>query len=220
MILLLSKPSGYTSFDLIRKLKKLYKGEKIGHAGTLDPMATWLMIIAIGKDTKRLSEFVWLDKTYIATIDFTKESDTWDLDYREYYRELRIENWQVETLSGAWANAKDPAMRAYPTVEEIKSHLDSKIGIHPMPLTPFSAKKIKGKKLYEYAREGNPIFIDIEMELMEYEIISYDFPELVVRLHVGSGTYIRSIAHWLGSQFYLGGILTALHRESIGPYCL
>lgn len=213
MLLLIEKPSGITSFDLIRKLKRIYPGEKIWHAGTLDPLATGLMIIAIGKDTKRISQFVGMDKRYIATIDFTMDSDTRDVDYRKEFKTLQILEQQVETIP-EWS------MREFPGIEEITWHLDSILWVHPLPLTPFSAKKIKGKKLYEYAREGNPIFIDIEMELIDYKLLSYEFPKLVVELHVGSGTYIRSIAHWLWAQMQLWGILTWLHRASIGPYRL
>ena len=131
MLLLIEKPSGYTSFDLIRKLKRLYQGEKIGHAGTLDPLATGLMIVAIGKDTKRLKEFVWLDKTYIATIDFSQTSDTRDTDYRREHEQL-----DISTLTA-------------PSQEEIESTFESILGTHALPLTPFSAKKRKGKKLYD-----------------------------------------------------------------------
>ena len=229
MLLLINKPTWYTSFDLIRKLKRIYPGEKIGHAGTLDPLATWLMIIAIGKDTKKIKHYVGLDKTYLATIDFSKKSDTWDTDYWEYYEELAIEDWKmkIEGHCEKWS-MNDVAISwktSYtyidpPTQKEIEQKFDSIIGYHPLPLTPFSAKKRKGKKLYEYAREWNPVLIDIDMQLISYEIISYNFPVLQVRLQVGSGTYIRSIAHWLGEQLGVGGILTALHREKVGEWGL
>lgn len=198
MFLLIDKPSWYTSFDMIHKIKKLFpKKTKIGHAGTLDPMATWLLLIAIWKDTKRLKEFVWLDKTYIATIDFSKTSDTWDMEYRKEFEQLDIKNLPV------------------PSIDQIVEILDSKLWVSQWPLTPFSAKKVRGKKLYEYARSGEPIFMDMDMELLSYEILEYDFPILKIRLHVGSGTYIRSIAYWLGKQIWAWGILVALHRNNI-----
>lgn len=203
MFLLIDKPTWYTSFDVIHKIKKLFpKKTKIGHAGTLDPLATWLLIIAIDKDTKRLPEFVWLDKEYIATIDFSKTSDTWDSDYRKVYEELDI--WSLAT----------------PSIEDIQKVLNSKIGVSSRPLTPFSAKKVRGKKLYEYARAGEPIFIDCDMELLWYEILDYDFPLLQIKLHVWSGTYIRSITHWLGEQFGVWGILTSLRRTKVGTFHL
>jgi len=199
MIIYIEKPKGITSYDLIHKLKKLYpRKTKIGHAWTLDPMATGLMIVAVGKDTKRLQEFVWLDKTYTATIDFSKKSDTWDMDHWEYFEQL-----DIEALS-------------LPTEQDIHNILSAKLWASQRPLTPFSAKKVKGKKLYEYAREWSPIFIDINMELIDFQIINWTAPVLELQLHVWSGTYIRSIAHWLGEQFWCGGILTALHRSKVG----
>lgn len=89
-----------------------------------------------------------------------------------------------------------------------------------LPLTPFSAKKIDGKKLYEHARQGNLIQQERLMKVNSFKIIEYAFPILKVELDVGSGTYIRSIAHRLGKQYGLGGILTALRRTSIGEYSL
>jgi len=203
MFLLIHKPKWYTSFDVIHKIKKFFpKKTKIGHAGTLDPMATWLLIIAIDKDTKRLSEFVWLDKEYIATIDFSKTSDTWDMDYRKEFGQLDT----------AWLEA--------PHLQDLQWTLDQKLWVSQRPLTPFSAKKVRGKKLYEYARAWEPIFIDCDMELLWYKILDYNFPLLQIQLHVWSGTYIRSIAHWLWLQMWLGGVLTSLHRSKIGKFAL
>ncbi len=203
MILYISKPKGFTSYDLIHKIKKLYpRKTKIGHAWTLDPMATGLMIVAIGKDTKRIRHYVWMDKVYQASIDFSKTSDTRDMDYRKDFKQLALESLTA------------------PTLQEIEKTLEAKIWRSRRPLTPFSARKIRGKKLYEYAREGNPIFMETEMQLLWFTILSYDFPVLEVELHVWSWTYIRSIAHWLGSQFALGWILTALHRSKVGDISL
>jgi len=199
MIRYISKPRGFTSYDLIHKIKKLHpRKTKIGHAWTLDPLATGLMIVATGKDTKRLKHFVWLDKVYEATIDFSKKSDTRDVDYRKEFDQLATESLKV------------------PSQDDIMKLLDSKLWRWLWPLTPFSARKIKGKKLYEYAREGNPIFLDSEMQLLWYEILEYAFPELKIQLHVWSGTYIRSIAHRIWEQLWLWGILTALHRSKVG----
>ena len=88
MFLAVDKPTRITSFGIIRWLKKEYPGQKIGHSGTLDPLATGLMILAIGKDTKRLTEIIGKDKSYIATIDFSVISDTWDIDYWEEIQNL------------------------------------------------------------------------------------------------------------------------------------
>lgn len=212
MILLIDKPKWYTSFDIIRKLQKLYPKESIGHAGTLDPMATGLLIVAIGKDTKKLWTFLEEDKSYIATIDFAQMSDTWDMEFRKEHTVLKhsLPGEEVQGLyNSTWERVSAPLL------EDIQKHMDSIIGTHMLPLTPFSAKKIWGKKLYEYAREWNPIFIDTPMTILSYEVLSYTFPLLTLRLDVGSGTYIRSIAHRLWSQMWCWGILTQLRRTRI-----
>ncbi len=209
MLLFVDKPQGYTSFDIIRKLQKLYPKESIGHAGTLDPMATWLLIVAIGKDTKKLTELVWMDKTYVTTIDFSQDSDTWDLEYWKTYTQFEY------TREGLSVDGK---LRSAPTYEQLQDKLTCILGTHPIPLTPFSAKKVEWKKLYEYAREGNPIFMDVPMTLHAFEIISYEFPLVHLRLDVGSGTYIRSIWHRLWAEFGLWGILTQLRRTRVWTY--
>ncbi len=211
MLVIVEKPQGYTSFDLVKKIKRLYAWEKIGHAWTLDPLATGVMLVAIGKDTKKIQQLVWLDKMYITTIDFSKKSDTRDSDYRKYFEEFPYSPQDV---------IMDGSLISAPSQQEIEKHLTSIIWTHILPLTPFSAKKRKGKKLYEYAREGNPVCIDIPMEVISYEILKYDFPFLELKIEVGSWTYIRSIAHRLGEQFHLWGILIALKRTSVGSYTL
>ena len=222
MLLLIHKPSGITSHDAISAVKKHLRQPqwdtfsedekiqgkkppkmKIGHAGTLDPIATWLILAATDKDTKLLHTLTGTDKTYEATIDFSQKSDTWDLDYRK----------TLEII--------DPSTyEDIPPLSQIEEVLNSLVGSPSLPLTPFSAKKIDGKKLYEYAREGNPIFLTIPMTIYGYKLISYEFPLLKLKLHVWSGTYIRSIAHRVGTQIGGDALLTALHRESIGDYSL
>ncbi len=219
MLLLIDKPSGLTSQDAISAVKKHLRQPardalsdddrannikppkiKIGHAGTLDPMASWLLIAATDADTKKLHHLTNHDKSYTATIDFSIITDTRDMDYRKEYRIL-------PSLTGEG-----------PGVRYIKEYLNSIIGTHDLPLTPFSAKKINGRKLYEYAREWKPIFLTVPMTIHGYEILDYQFPHLTLRLDVGSGTYIRSIAHRLGSQFNIWGTLTMLRRTSIAEY--
>ncbi len=211
MLVLVDKPTGYTSFDVVKKLKRLYPGEKIGHAGTLDPLATGLLLIAIGKDTKKIDELVWLDKTYITTIDFSQKTDTRDSDYRKEH--VRYTVWEE------WILIHDTLVKA-PPQKLLEELLQSIIGTHLLPLTPFSAKKLKGKKLYEYAREGQPIFIDSPMELISFHTLSYEFPLYTVELKVGSGTYIRSIAHRLWEKLAVWGILISLRRVSVGKFSL
>lgn len=158
------------------------------------------MLIGIGKDTKKLTELTGLDKTYIATIDFSKKSDTRDVDFWEYFEELKLEDLKV------------------PEQSQIQTVLQKLIPEAELPLTPFSAKKMGGKKLYEEARKGNLIQSTRMMRTQDFEIINYEFPVLKVKISVGSGTYIRSIAHRLGEQLGLGGILVGLRRTKVGEF--
>ena len=199
MLLIVDKPKWISSFDVIRALKRELKEKKIWHSGTLDPMATGLLLIWTWSDTKQLNSLIWLDKSYETTIDFSKKSDTRDMDYREYFEEINVE----------WKDI---------LVEQIKEKLNSIIPEWELPLTPFSAKKKDGKKLYELARNWNQIIENKLMKTYWYEILEYSFPILKLKLDVGSGTYIRSIWHRLWEQFWLGWILTMLRRISVGEY--
>ncbi len=211
MLLLVEKPIGPTSFWVIKKLKRIFFTRKAGHAGTLDPLASGLLIIATDEDTKKLSQFVWLDKVYETTIDLAQRSDTRDTQFRSYHEQLPF------TTSTVMIDAIE---RPIPTHEQVVDVVQSLVGTHAFPLTPFSAKKRKGKKLYTYAREGNPVHIDMVMEVFSAEVLSYTFPEVCIRFHVGSGTYIRSLAHVIGTRLGMGGIVTQLHRSAIGKYAL
>jgi len=201
MLIIADKPKWISSFDVIRALKIQLQEKKIWHSGTLDPMATGLLLIWTGKDTKKLWNLIWQDKTYETTIDFSKKSDTRDMSFREYF----------EGIDTEWKEIP---------IEQIKEKLDSIIPEYELPLTPFSAKKKDWKKLYELARNWNQIIESRIMKTYWYEILEYNFPKLKLRLDVWSWTYIRSIGHWLWEQFWLGGILIELRRLRIWEYNL
>jgi len=212
MFLVVDKPARITSFDVIRILRKHIPNKKMGHSGTLDPMATGLMILALDDDTKKLTEIIWKDKSYIATIDFSKLTDTWDMEIRNSITnyELRITNWIVK-----WLEMENGSVEA-PSLGEIQRKLDKLIPEYELPLPAFSAKKIAGKKSYDDARKGKIREENKVMKVQKVEILSYDFPILQLKLDVGSGTYIRSIAYRLGKELWMGGTLIQLRRTSIG----
>jgi len=256
MLVAVDKVSGISSFDVIRIMKRsgLFH-KKIWHSGTLDPMASGLMILATDKDTKKLTELIWLNKSYITTIDFSKMSDTWDMDYRDKYEEYQlIDNlesnqemansemidklwWEKDIpdsdncdsndlemknqvvannrVSNSYGIIKDGKKVFAPSIEQIEIKLKELVPSAILPLTPFSAKKVKWKKMYELAREGKAIITDKEMKISDYEILEYNFPKIKLRLDVGSWTYIRSIWYRLGKEFSLWGILTELRRTKI-----
>lgn len=175
-------------------------------------MATGLMILALDDATKKLTEIIWKDKSYIATIDFSKVTDTRDMEIREKITnyELRIRDWKIK-----WLEMENGSIEA-PTLAEIEKKLQKLIPEYELPLPAFSAKKRAGKRSYHDAREWNIIEENKLMKTNGYEILSYDFPLLQLKLDVGSGTYIRSIAHRLGKELWLGGTLIQLRRTRIG----
>ncbi|MEI6425735.1 MAG: hypothetical protein WCO66_00100 [Candidatus Absconditabacteria bacterium] len=216
MILAVDKPTGMTSYDVIRKLKHLYPKQKIGHSGTLDPLATGLLLIGIDKGTKELFRLQGLDKSYEATIDFSQTSDTWDVDFWEIHGQYSVET-NTEGIIGI---VKDDQFIPAPEQLFLEKNIESIIPEANLPLTPFSAKKKDGKKLYELARAGEIVDEYRIMKINGYHINEYNFPVMKIRLDVGSGTYIRSIAHRLGKQAHMGGILTQLRRTCIGNISL
>jgi len=212
MLLAIDKPARITSFDVIRIFRRHFPKQKIWHSGTLDPMATWLMILALDKDTKKLTELIWLDKSYIATIDFSKLTDTRDM---EFWEKIITYDLVVKDGKKTWVEMENGTVEA-PTLGEIQKKLDKLIPEYELPLPAFSAKKIAGKKSYDDARAGNIREENKVMKVQKHEILMYDFPILQIKIDVGSGTYIRSIAYRLGKELWMGGTLIQLRRTRIG----
>jgi tRNA pseudouridine55 synthase len=196
MLFCVDKPKWITSFDVIRALKRELNEKKIWHSGTLDPMATWLLLIWTWKDTKKLHELQWLDKTYSTIIDFSKKSDTRDTEFWEYFEEL-----------------KEPKK---PKLEDIKEKLNLLIPAYELPLTPFNAKKKNGIKSYDLARKWIQNIENKSMKTNSYKIIDYKFPNLEIQIDVGSWTYIRSIGYRLWRELWTWWILTMLRRIKVG----
>lgn len=197
-ILLVNKAAGSTSFRLVSILRRLTGIQKIGHAGTLDPFATGVMVMLIGKAfTTRSNEFLQSDKEYQATLHLGVSTDTYDLE------------GQVIKQSDL-----------VPTLEEIQNKLLSFQGEVDQTPPMFSAKKIDGKKLYELARKGIEIERKSVRVQMKVELVRYNYPELEIRVCCSKGTYIRSIAHDLGTALGCGAHLTQLVRLRSGPFKL
>lgn len=198
--LFVNKPEGMTSHDVVDRLRQITRIKKIGHAGTLDPLATGLLICGVGRDaTKKLSIFLRKDKEYEAVIRLGAVSDTDD-------KEGKI------TLLG---NVKPQ------TEEDIKKTLVSFLG--KMLQTPpiFSARKQKGRKLYELARKGEHVSPKpIEVEIYSISLLDYRWPHLLIRVRCSSGTYIRSLARDIGKRLGCGAYLERLCRTRIGDFSL
>jgi tRNA pseudouridine55 synthase len=196
--ILINKPAGITSHDVVDKLREITKIKKIGHAGTLDPFATGLLILGIGREfTKKLSIFQKKDKEYIATLRLGAESDTFD-------KEGKIVEKKVEKI---------------PERKEIEEVLKNFLGeIEQIP-PAFSAKKIKGKKLYELARRGIKVKPKPQkVKIYEISILEYGFPYLKIKVKCSSGTYIRSLANDIGKKLGCGAYVEELIRTKIGEF--
>jgi tRNA pseudouridine55 synthase len=204
-ILLFEKPLYWTSFDLVNKvrimIRSAFKLEKIkvGHAGTLDPLASGLMILCTGKATKRINEFSDLGKEYIATLHFGETTPSFDL----------------ETVTDG----------RYPTDhitnELVQKTLEGFLGEQKQMPPLHSAKFIEGKRAYEFARKGiNKELKPVTIVYKELEILSFGIPETRIRLLCSKGTYIRSFARDLGLALKSGCYLSGLERISIGSFNL
>jgi len=196
-IILIDKPLNWTSFDVVSKIRNAAGVKKVGHAGTLDPMATGLLIICTGKKTKEMISFQDLEKTYTGTILLGKKSKSMDLE--------------TELVGNKdFSSIKD---------EDIYNVREKFIGnilqVPPM----FSAIKYKGKSLYNMARKGKSIDLKPrEVEVSKFEILEINKPYIKFEIICSKGTYIRSIANDFGEELGCGAVLSELRRTAIGNY--
>lgn len=198
-LLLVDKPKGITSFDVIRHLRKKYNIRKMGHSGTLDPNASGLLLIGVGQGTKELKNLIGLPKTYIAEILLGVRTDTGDIDGKI------LETKEVGALSS----------------NELQKVLANLVGTVALPVPIFSAVKQKGKPLYKRAYKGQEVVPPIkEMKVFSAEIESFDLPIVTIVFDVGSGTYIRSLAEEIGRQLGTVATLKNLRRTRIGEYLI
>lgn len=198
-ILLIKKPKSWTSHDVVAKLRSLLKEKKVGHAGTLDPFATGLLIILTGKKTKEADLFLKLDKEYLAKIHLGIKSSTFDIEGEK--QKINI--------------AQPPAP------EKVKEALKNFEGVILQTPPQFSAIKVKGQPAYKLARKGEKVKLKPRnVKIYEIKILNYDWPCLKIKVRCGSGTYIRSLAHDIGKVLGVGGYLFALTRTKIGEFDL
>ena len=197
-VLLVDKPRGKTSFSLVTALRKKTGVQKIGHAGTLDPFATGLMVLLIGKDFTRLSDtFLSSEKEYETTLLLGTSTDSYDCD-------------------GQTTSTSD----YIPTLHEVETALQKFQGTIQQTPPMFSAKKVQGKPLYKLARKGIEIPrapVDVTLKTT---LLSYAYPQLMLHVVCSKGTYIRSIAHDLGTLLTCGAHLCQLRRLRSGSFHL
>ena len=197
----MDKPAGWTSFDVVAKIRAIIRAEtgqklKIGHTGTLDPMATGLLVLVLGRYTKRAGEFSKLDKTYEAELTLGQTSSTGDGEGKITQKSTRR-----------------------PAPENITSVLNTFIGEIEQVPPAFSAIKIDGQRAYNLARAGRQVVIE-PRKVKIYSIINvnYEYPKLHFTTEVSSGTYIRSLAEDVGRALGTGAYLSALRRTRVGKF--
>ncbi|MEX2231820.1 MAG: tRNA pseudouridine(55) synthase TruB [Cyclobacteriaceae bacterium] len=198
-VLLINKPFEWTSFDVVNKLRYRLKIKKIGHAGTLDPLATGLLILCTGKMTKRIEEFMGLEKEYTGKFILGKSTPSHDL-------ETAIS--EEKDISGITDS------QIHETTKALTGNINQLPPMH-------SAIRVGGKRAYQFARKGQEIHLKHrEVEVKTFEITNIQLPEASFRIICSKGTYIRSIARDFGNALGVGAYLTELCRTRIGSFRL
>ena len=194
----LSEEAGYVEVvgkDGVTRQKR--KKVKVGHTGTLDPFATGLLILLVGKGTKRANEFLKLDKEYIATLRLGANSTTGDPEGEITEHEICEK----------------------PNKEAVEKCVEKLVGENSQRVPAYSAVKINGQRAYKLAREGKQVEMPVrKVKVYKIEILSYEWPELKIRCKVSSGTYIRALAEDIGKALGTGAYLTELRRTQVGEY--
>ena len=196
---MIDKPLRWTSFDVVRKIRNLIKIKKVGHAGTLDPLATGLLIVCTGKFTKKINEYMAQEKEYTGTFTLGATTPTYDLE---------SEPVDFEDISSV---TRDKIVSA---TEQFKGEI--------MQVPPaHSAIKIDGKRVYELARQGKEVIIEPrKIHIKAFEITSIEMPVVSFRVVCSTGTYIRSLANDFGATLGCGAYLSSLCRTRIGEHKL
>lgn len=202
-VLFIDKPLTWTSFDVVNKIRRTLKTQlgikkiKVGHAGTLDPLASGLVIICTGRATKQIMQYQDLDKAYDAQVRLGATTPSFDLETEvdQSYPWEHITREMVE--------------------EALVKFTGEQLQMPPI----YSAKSVDGKRAYDMARKGKEIKLKRQLiTISNLELLSFDLPELTIHVECGKGTYIRSLARDLGEELKSGGHLSGLRRTRIGPH--
>lgn len=197
-ILLINKPKNWTSRDVVNKISEIYKTKKVGHTGTLDPMATGVLVICIGKYTKLVSELTSLEKEYIATMKLGIETTT-------------LDNTGTIVKEQSIRKTKEEITKAF---QEFPKSYDQEVPI-------YSAVKVNGKKLYEYARKNQQVKLPKrKVEIKKLEILSIKDNDITFKTTVSKGTYIRSLIRDLALSLNTIAVMTELKRTKQGNFVI
>lgn len=196
-ILLIDKPLDWTSFDVVKRIRWTFGVKKAGHAGTLDPKATGLLIVCTGKKTKEIDRFVGLEKEYRGTMELGVRTPSHDSE-TEVVERREIQGVTLETLQSVAGEFVGKQLQTPPM---------------------YSAVKLRGKPLYKYARRGKSVEREPkEIEIVEFEVTKFEPPFAEFRVVCSKGTYIRSLVDDVGQRLGCGATLRSLRRLRIGPY--
>ena len=199
-IVALDKPVGMTSHDVVALVRRSTGIGKVGHAGTLDPLASGVLVVAIGrKATKKLTQLIGCDKEYVASIRLDGVSDTDDAEGR----------------------IRKIAPDKIPMRKQVETALGAFVGMIEQVPPVYSAVKIKGRPAYSYARKGQAVWLKArKVKIKRIELLLYDWPRMVIKVKCGPGVYIRALARDLGKRLGCGGYLVELVRTRVGEYTL
>jgi len=196
-LLVVDKPTGLSSMDVVRQVRRAGRGVKTGHAGTLDPAATGVLVCCLGRATKQIESLMGLAKVYEATVDLSAFTDTDDAE----------------------GQRQAVPVATPPDAVTVESTLAGFIGWIEQVPPAHSAVRVGGQRAYALARQGEAVTLPSRsVRIDELTLLGYDWPELHLRITCGKGTYIRSLARDLGQALGTGGHLTALRRSAVGPY--
>lgn len=198
-IIVINKTKGFTSHDIVNKIRKIYNIKKVGHIGTLDPNATGVLPILIGHATKLSNYLMEHDKEYIATIKLGERTETGDIEGK-IIKTQPVKNYSEEKINNA-----------------LKSFVGKQIQTPPM----YSAIKVNGKKLYEYARSGETVEIPTrEIEIFHIELIRIELPEVIFKVSCSKGTYIRTLCEDIAKKLGTVGYMKELKRTKVDKFCI
>lgn len=196
-LIVIDKPVGVTSMDVVRRLRRAAGNCKTGHAGTLDPLASGVLVCAFGRATRAIDRLMALTKVYETTVDLTAFTATDDAE----------------------GTREEVAAAQTPSREYVARTLENLTGTIEQTPPAYSALKVDGRRAYKYARKGQAVELKPrKVRVDAIELLRYEWPELDLRVTCGKGTYIRSLARQIGGNLGTGGHLKALRRTAVGPY--
>ncbi|MCE9618342.1 MAG: tRNA pseudouridine(55) synthase TruB [Planctomycetes bacterium] len=199
-ILIVDKPAGITSMRAVEMVRRGMGGLRTGHAGTLDPLATGVLIVAVGSATRSINTLMDLEKQYETEIDLSATTPTLD-----------AESERVESLRSS------PA----PSADQVHSALRQFIGTYPQMPPSFSAKSINGRRAYDMARSGEKVTLAAKpVTVHELSMLAFEWPVVRLAIRCDKGFYVRSLAHDLGTALGGGGYCLSIRRTAIGPFTL